>query len=462
MPKKNSLQTVAVISATGKPLMPTNSCRARQLLKKGKAVIHKYRPFFTIQLTEREDGEVQELEAKMDTGYRHIGLSVCSEKHEYISRQYDLLSDETEHHNDCHKYRRTRRNRLRYRKPRFGNRKGLISKDGFAPSIRNKRDRHVDIMKAACEVFPITRAYVEMGEFDTQVLKAVAAGKPLPEGTDYQHGDQYGYYTLRQAVFARDDYRCQICGRSGVKDGAILHEHHIGFWKGDRTNRMSNLLTVCEHCHTAKNHKKGGALYGLEPKLNTLKAAAFMNSVRYSMYRMMQDTCPDVEFHMTYGAATKAARHELGIPKSHAGDAYCMGTFHPEHRAHTERYQKHRRNNRVLEYFYDATYIDIRDGSKKKGSQLSCGRTRRNIPRNNPQNERMYRGKKLSGGRRSVRRKHYSLRSGDVVKFGGKQYVVKGMQNNGAYVAVKGRTPIAVKKVSIIHRTGGWQFIPSL
>ena len=47
------MDAVAVISASGKPLMPTNPMRARKLIKKGKAVIYKYRPLFTIRLTER-------------------------------------------------------------------------------------------------------------------------------------------------------------------------------------------------------------------------------------------------------------------------------------------------------------------------------------------------------------------------------------------------------------------------
>ena len=56
------MDAVAVISASGKPLMPTNPMRARKLIKKGKAVIYKYRPLFTIRLTERTDGDIQTIE----------------------------------------------------------------------------------------------------------------------------------------------------------------------------------------------------------------------------------------------------------------------------------------------------------------------------------------------------------------------------------------------------------------
>lgn len=273
---------VAVVSASGKPLMPTNICRARRLLKSGRAVIHKYRPFFTIRMTDREDGNTQPVEVTIDTGYLYIGLDVCSEKHEFVNEQRDLLPDEAENHKSRSKTRRARRGKKRYRKKRFDNRKGRMTKDGFAPSIRNKRDVHIELYKRVCEVFPITSSHFEMGQFDTQVLKAMEEGKPLPEGTDYQQGERYGIATLREAVFTRDSHTCVFCGR-GIKDNAVLHVHHIRFWKKDRTNRMSNLAVCCEKCHTAKNHQPGGKLYGVIPKLSTFKGAAFMTAVRWDI-----------------------------------------------------------------------------------------------------------------------------------------------------------------------------------
>ena len=186
--------------------MPTNSYRARRLLKSKRAVIYRYRPVFTIKLADRTDGYIQPIEYKCDTGYQNIGISICSDTKEFVNEQRDLLKDEVKRHSDSRKYRRTRRNRLRYRKKRFDNRRGMISRDGFAPSIRNKRDVHVRLYEEYYKVFPITKAVFEMGQFDTQVLKAVEAGLPVPEGTDYQRGEQYGYATLREAVFARDSY----------------------------------------------------------------------------------------------------------------------------------------------------------------------------------------------------------------------------------------------------------------
>ena len=60
---------VAVISVSGKKLMPTNPYKARKLLKSGKAIIYKYRPIFTIKLVNRKDGYTQSIEYCCDTGY---------------------------------------------------------------------------------------------------------------------------------------------------------------------------------------------------------------------------------------------------------------------------------------------------------------------------------------------------------------------------------------------------------
>ena len=450
------MDTVAVISASGKKLMPTNSYRARRLLKSKRAVIYRYRPVFTIKLTDRADGYIQPIEYKCDTGYQNIGISICSDTKEFVNEQRDLLKDEVKRHSSCRKYRRTRRNRLRYRKKRFDNRRGMISRDGFAPSIRNKRDVHVRLYEEYYKVFPITKAVFETGQFDTQVLKAVEAGLPVPAGTDYQHGEQYGYATLREAVFARDSYACICCGKSAVRDGVKLRIHHIGYLSGDRSNRMANLGSVCESCHTSKNHKPGGKLYNLKPELKTFRGAAFMTTVRYSMVKQLKAATPDVDIRVTYGAATKLARRVLSVKKTHSNDAYCMGEFHPKHRSDFKHYKKCRRNNRVLSRFYDAKYMDLRNSSIKKGSQLACGRTNRGIPRHTELNERIYRGHKISKGKLVVRRQHYQYRPGDTVWAEGKRYTVKGIISNGTRIALNERNPVSVNKIDKTVHTGGW------
>lgn len=360
-------------------------------------------------------------------------------------------------------YRRARRNRLRHRKARFDNRR---RGDGWsAPSVENKTQRHADIIAMYAEVLHITYATLTTARFDTQALESLQAGRPLPQGADYQHGPRYGIETLREAVFTRDRYTCQICGKS-VKDKAILRVHHALFWKGDHTDRLSGLMCVCSKCHTPKNHQSSGKLWGITPKVRSMAGAAFMNTVRWHILDVCKERFPDIMFHVTNGAAVKCARHARRILKSHANDAYCMGQFRPQHKAHEAVYQKHRRNNRVLSKYYDARYIDIRDGEKHSGKELGCNRTDRSVPRDNDNNLRIYRGQKISKGHCNIRRRHYPLQAGDVIMYKDIRRTVKGLHGNGTNVEFvpDGVSPRSAKSdsVTVIRYASGWRLLSRL
>mgnify|MGYP004567420811 len=444
--------SVAVMSKTGMRLMPTSEYRARKLLKSKKATVYGYHPF-TIQLTERETGDVQPVEFCMDTGYLHIGMSVKSEKHEYLGMQVDTLTDEKQKHDSCRMYRRQRRSRKRYRQSRFNNRK---RNDGWiAPSLEHKKDIHIQIISRISNVMPVTNITLEMGNFDTQVLKALEEGNPLPQGIDYQHGERYGIATLREAVFARDKYTCQCCGRT-IADGAILHVHHIIYRSRGGTNRMSNLATVCDRCHTPANHKPRGKLYNWKPKIASFKGATYMTTIRWKLYNEVKSKFPDVNIHITYGAETKERRRVFDITKSHVNDAFVMGQFHPKHRSKPVCYKKKRRNNRCLEKFYDAKYIDARDGKKKSGQELFNGKINRNHKKDS-ENLHQYRQQKVSAGRRTIRKQHYSIQPHDIVVFNKQQFETSGCHCNGTRaILLLQKKSVAIKKLSIYKYAGGY------
>ena len=113
--------TTFVIAEDGTKLMPTtNVKKVRKLLRTRRAVICKHNPF-TIKLKYQSTKYIQPIEFQEDAGYQNIGVSITSQKYEYVSETRVMLNNEVEKHNDCRKYRRARRNRLRYRKPRFDN-----------------------------------------------------------------------------------------------------------------------------------------------------------------------------------------------------------------------------------------------------------------------------------------------------------------------------------------------------
>ena len=444
--------SVAVVSKTGMLLMPTSEYRARKLLKSKKAIIHGYHPF-TIQLTERETGYIQPVELCMDTGYIHIGTSVKSEKHEYLGEQIDTLTDERQKHDACRMYRRQRRNRKRYRQPRFNNRE---RDDGWiSPSLEHKKTIHIQALSRICKVIPVTDITLEMGNFDTQVLKAREEGRPLPQGLDYQHGERYSVTTLREAVFLRDGYTCQRCGRT-IKDGAILHVHHVVYRSQGGTNRISNLITVCDKCHTPANHKPGGKLYGWKPKVASFKGATYMTTIRWKLYNEIKALFPDIDIHITYGAETKERRRAFDITKSHVNDAFVMGQFHPKHRSKPVCYKKKRRNNRCLEKFYDAKYIDNRNGKTRTGQELFNGRISRNHKKDS-ENLHQYRRQKISTGKRTIRKQHYAIQPHDIVIFNGEKFETSGCHNNGTRVILlPQKKSVAIKKLNIYRYAGGY------
>ena len=472
---------IYVIGKNGERLMPTSRRgKVRHLLEDGKAKIVNHKPF-TIQLLYDSTTYTQPVEVCVDAGYEHIGVSVKSDSKEFAAVQYDLLPDEKLRHDDQRRYRRTRRNRLRYRRCKFLRKEGV---DGwFAPSIQHKADAHVDIVSRICSVCPVTSITVEVGQFDPKELEAIAKGLPLPQGKEYQEPKIHADAVLRLAVFQRDNYQCAVCGKSGITDGVKLHLHHGLFWKGIHGSSPDEMLTVCDRCHTSANHKPGGKLHGLVPKKIDLRGAAFMNAVRYHIVSILRSEYGADMVHITFGADTKEARKALGLEKSHTADAYCMGVFHPLLRAAEEHFKKQRRNNRILEKFYDAKYVDIRDGSVKTGSQLGCNRTNRRIPRNNPQNLRMYHGKKVSKGRRSIRTERYSIHSGDIVVYIGAtkydkatgvmllkqntRYTCHGTNHNGEGVCLLSKKESPTKKqifckaseVTVGHYNDGWRKI---
>lgn len=59
---------------------------------------------------------------------------------------------------------------------------------------------------------------------------------------------------VRLDVFERDDYKCQMCGRT-VEDGIKLHiDHIVPFSKGG-SNDMDNLQVLCHECNLAKHDR---------------------------------------------------------------------------------------------------------------------------------------------------------------------------------------------------------------
>ncbi|MCL4336548.1 MAG: RRXRR domain-containing protein [Candidatus Thermoplasmatota archaeon] len=112
---------VPVINMRNEPLMPTTPAKARRLLKEGKAEVIRSKPF-TIRLLYATGETTQSVTLGIDSGYRYIGFSAVTEKAELISGEAIIRTDIPKLNLEKAMYRRSRRNKLWYRKPRFMNR----------------------------------------------------------------------------------------------------------------------------------------------------------------------------------------------------------------------------------------------------------------------------------------------------------------------------------------------------
>ena len=194
----------------------------------------------------------------------------------------------------------------------------------MAPSVEVKIQEHITAIKMVCRILPVSKVVVETAEFDLQLLKAIADGKPVPQGEDYQKGEIYGHYNVRQYVLWRDNYTCQCCGAHATKKKEVrLHVHHLESRKVGG-NAPDNQVTLCESCHeklhkgliTEKDFKKR--------KRHSTRDATFMGIMRKTL---MQRLCSELPIPVieTRGYITKATREKLLVlPKSHTNDALAI------------------------------------------------------------------------------------------------------------------------------------------
>lgn len=316
---------VYILSKNGQPIMPTkNHRKVRLLLESGKAKVAKRTPF-TIQLLTTSKTFTQAITLGVDAGSKTIGMSACTDKQELFSAEVKPRNDVVKHLSARREFRRARRNRkTRHRKPRFENRVRSKHKGWLAPSVEVKIQNHITPMLKVCKILPITKVIVETAEFDTQRLKAMLESKPLPVGTDYQLGEMYDSYNVRQYVLFRDGYTCRYCKKhSHGEDGIKLHVHHLETRKTG-SNAPSNLITLCEKCHD-DYHKGKIKLDGIKvPK--SYRDATFMGIMRKTLIQRLHNKL-DIPVLETQGYITKYLREKYDIPKSHTNDAKCIAGY---------------------------------------------------------------------------------------------------------------------------------------
>ena len=342
---------IYVLDIHGRPLMPTRRAgKVRRMLHDGRAVIVSHTPF-TIRLTYETTSYTRPVSLGVDTGSVHIGLSTSTDTKELYAAEVHLRTDIVNLLSTRREARHTRRGKrsVRYRAPRFDNRR---RPDGWlAPSVNNKIDTHIKLVKDVCAFLPVTSVTVEVAQFDTQWIK-----NPGLTGTDYQHGEQFGFWNVREYILWRDGHKCQCC--HGKSKDKVLNVHHI---EGRKTGGDSpgNLVTLCDTCHDG--YHKGKVELKLR-RMPSLRNAAAMNVMRWTVYDRLKAEL-NVPVKLTYGYVTKHTRIGAGLDKSHVNDARCIGG-HPQ--------------ARPLDTIYILRQLRRHNRKVMKSNLLPGGRRRRN------------------------------------------------------------------------------------
>jgi len=300
-------QKVFVIDADGKQLLPTHPARARKLVQAGRAQVHQVVPF-TIQLARVVENPVGTFTVGIDDGAKHVGIAMVNEhtKEVVFRGTVRLRQDVTRKMTQRAAYRRTRRNRkLRHRPARFLNRgrKGFLS-----PTIRQKKDSILRVIRDLGKVLHITKAVVEEGQFD---ISSMAAGRKLV-GAEFQQSEYEGR-NFRAKVLWRDRYKCTRCSST-----EWLQAHHIKPKSVGGGNSPSNGLTLYRTCH--KELHDGLWVLTARPK-RFLYPAHLQAGKKY--LREGLRSC-GLAVNTCCGWMTKLWRDTLKLPKAHDLDAVAM------------------------------------------------------------------------------------------------------------------------------------------
>lgn len=315
---------VFVIDKRRRPLMPCSEKRARQMLTRRRAVVHKLQPF-TIRLKDRIGGNVQIVRVKIDPGSRYTGVAVVREtrrntvvlslmqlSHRGLTISKNLTARAA--------LRRGRRNKLRYRKARFNNR--TKPKGWLAPSLQHRVDSIISWVSKLKRITPVLGLSQERVRFDMALIN-----NPAIKGKEYQQGNLLGYET-REYLLEKWNRKCAYCG----DDSVPLEVEHIKPRSKGGSNALSNLTLACRPCNQRKSNKPIEEFLSKKPLVlkgilsqakRPLKDAAAVNSTRRVLAEALARFKLPLE--LASGGETKFNRVSLGIPKDHALDAACVG-----------------------------------------------------------------------------------------------------------------------------------------
>ena len=359
---------VYVVDIDGTPLMPTKRYgKVKALLKEGKAVLICNHPF-TIRLKYKSAGYTQPVHVGIDTGRENIGVAASDDDGNCLfmanietkNKSIKTMMDKRRG------YRREKRSHKRQRKQRKAASKNQQMKkaDGqdsrrhgtkqypyrevsypgaeepvrhkviqgkeakfnnrhrpegwLTPSARQLVQMHEKALRFVMKFLPVSDVCVERVSFDLAKLQNVNIKK-----WQYSKGPLYGYKSANDYIDAQQHGKCLVCG---VKK--ITHHHHVLHRSEGGTDKVKNIVGLCDECHD-RVHKDAD----LNSRLVEMKGEAIkplkvslLNSAMPTIIEAVSAICDDndMNFHITTGRETAQTRDTFGLEKDHCLDAFAI------------------------------------------------------------------------------------------------------------------------------------------
>ena len=353
---------------------------------------------------------------------------------------------------------------IRNSEARFSNRKRPAG--WLTPTANQLLETHLNLARKLQRFLPIQSFAVEINRFDFARME-----NPGIRNWEYQRGRLAGYSTRNEAVDARQEGRCLLCGRPQID------EHHHAVWKSEYgSESIDNIAGLCAECHE-KVHDSVEMQAKLRAKLKgQAKKYGALSVLNQIMPKLLKKLSTILPTYVTTGYETAQTRREYGLPKSsgssgHYVDAWCIAATQadavkgmPELDEPTTHVRQFRRHDRAIikaqterAYLLDGKVVaknrHLRTGQvdpKKPADKqvYSLAEYRRQFPENIGRLE----------VRASSRRKNNRSRilPGAVFEYEGKQYVLRANQSNGTRYYGFGRNTYALAKKSriVLHNTG--------
>ena len=356
------MPNIYVLSKDSHPMMPCHHYgRVKRWLKQGKAVIKQYKPF-VVQL--RYDVEMEHSEGMVlgiDPGRTNIGLCAVDKQGKVMfsadcqTRNKDipkLMQKRAAHRRASRSGERKARQRIEARlhpeskvteiwrklpqykkavrckvirntKARFANRRRPAG--WLTPTANQLLETHFNLVRKLQKFLPIEKIAVEINRFDFAKME-----NPGIRNWEYQKGRLAGYSSRDEAVKARQEGKCLLCGKPQID------EYHHAVWRNDAgSEHIDNIAGLCSKCHD-KVHKSAEAQAKLRTKLKGhAKKYGALSVLNQIMPKLLHGLNAILPTFVTIGYETAQTRIKHDLPKSagssgHYVDAWCIAVTQSE------------------------------------------------------------------------------------------------------------------------------------